>query len=163
MFQGLRPTAPIYILYKADPRIAVGEVVSVSNPVPQYTAMAYQGGIKANVDVKARIAGEVIDLQQLPADATIADFGNAGMVVSESKDAIINEIDGFRKTSQRVLDEVDRHKYIVEQCDIMLAELNPQLKKEAEQSAEIENIKHEMTAIKAMLEQALGHNSKKEE
>ena len=88
MFQGLRPAAPIYILYKAEPRIAVGEVVSVSNPVPQYSATAYQNGMvmppKAYVDIKIRIADEMVDLQRLPADATIADFGNSGMVVSES-------------------------------------------------------------------------------
>ena len=174
MFQGLRPAAPIYILYKAEPRIAVGEVVSVSNPVPQYSATAYQNGMvmppKAYVDIKIRIADEVVDLQRLPADATIADFGNSGMVVSESKDAIANEIYGFKKASQRALEEVERHKHIVTQCDVMLAELNPQLKKEAEQTAEIENLKRGMADLqdtlvdlKGMLAKALNRSVKKEE
>lgn len=170
MFQGLRPAAPIYILYKAEPRVAIGEVVSVSNPIPQYAASPYQSGIKSYVDIKIRVADEVVDLQKLPADASIADFGNSGMVISESRDAIVNEIDGFKKASQRALEEVDRHKHIVTQCDVMLAELNPQLKREAEQTAEIENLKRGMADLqdtlvdlKGMLTKALNRSVKKEE
>lgn len=168
MFQGLRPAAPIYLLYKAEPRIVIGEVVSVSNPMPQFNS-TYQNGVlmppKAYVDIKVRIADETVDLQKLPADASIADFGN-GMVVSESRDAIANEINGFKMSSQRALDEMERHKHVVSQCDMMLSELNPQLKKEAEQSAEIENLKQGMAELqgsladlKGMLAEALRHGS----
>lgn len=174
MFQGLRTASPIYILYKSEPRVSVAEVVSVSNPVPQFSTSTYQNGMlmppKSFVDIRARMGDENLDLQKLPADSSIADFGNTGMVVSESRDAIINEIVGLQKSSQRVLDEVDHHQHIVTECDKMLAELNPQLRKEAEQSAEIENLKKGMEDLsttledlKGMLSQALGHSSKNEQ
>lgn len=173
MFQGLRGSAPLYILYKSVPKIVVGEVVSVSNPVPQFGNITYQSGTlvppKNVVDVKVMVDGEVMDFQKLPADASIADFGVNGIVVSESRDAIINEISGFKKVSEKALADVERHQTIVAECDKMLATLNPQLQREAEQAEEIENLKRgmadlrgDMSDIKGMLSQALGRGSNTE-
>lgn len=165
MFQGLRAGSPIYLLSKSEPKIEIAEVISVGNPVPQYGANFQTGNFfqpKNTVDVKARVGEQVIDLQKLPAELDIADFGTSGMVVSESREAIINEIDGFKKLSVRALEGIDKHKHIVEECDKMLAALNPQIKKDAEQAEEIEKLKSgmnnlmdDMTDIKAMLAKAL--------
>lgn len=174
MFQGLRVGSPIFILSKNEPKIDIAEVVSVGNPTPQYNAATFQGGNflppKNTVDIKARIGEQVIDLQKLPADVSIADFGTSGMVVSESRDAILSEIDGFKKLSLRALEDVDRHKHIVVECDNMLASLNPQIRKEAEQAEEIANLKRgmadlrdDMTDIKGMLTKALNRSSSKKD
>lgn len=171
MFQGLRESSPFYILYKADPRLVVGEVVSVSNPVPQFGNIPYQAGSilppKSYVDVKVSVGSETMDFQKLPADAVIADFGANNVVVSESKDAILNEIMGFRKVSEKALSETEHHKHVVTECDKMLMDLNPQIRKEAEQAEEIDNLKKGledlrgcMVDLKGMLSQALGRNSK---
>lgn len=160
MFQGIRNSSPIYILHKTEPRLEVGEVVSVSNPLTQYGATAFPAGFGSRtVDIKVRINETVHDFKGLPAEASIADSG-AGMVVSESKDAILNEIDGFSKNSERALAEVEHHRAVVEECRKMREALNPQLKKEAEQALEIESLKRGMAEIKSMIE-ALGHSQSK--
>lgn len=174
MFQGLRVGSPIFLLSKSEPKIDIAEVVSVGNPTPQYNAASFQNGNfmppTNTVDVKVRIGEQVIDLQKLPAEQSIADFGTAGMVVSENRDAIINEIDAFKKLSLRALEDVDRHKHVVKECDVMLASLNPHLKKEAEQAEEIANLKQgmadlrdDMTDIKGMLTKALNRGSSKKD
>lgn len=172
MLSGLRQGAPIYVLYKNDLKVAVGEVVSVSNPVPQF-GTTYSAGMltqpKSTVDVRARIGTETVDFQKLPAEQTIADFGTNGVVISESKDAILNEIDAYKKVSERALADVDRHRKTVAACDAMLADLNPQIKREAEQSAEIEslkqgmaNLRDDLTDIKALLSKALNRKNKED-
>ena len=99
MFSNLRIGTPLYILHKQDPKLEIGEVTFVSQPAPQF-GTTYTSGYpmpapKMLVDVKIKSpGGEVVDLQKLPADLSIADFGN-GMVVSESRDAIYNEIDAI--------------------------------------------------------------------
>lgn len=174
MFQGLRVGSPIYLLSKSEPKIDIAEVVSVGNPTAQYNTASFQNGSFVppvnTVDIKVRIGEQVIDLQKMPAEQSIADFGSAGMVVSESRDAIINEIDAFKKLSLRALEDVDKHKHIVSECDNMLASLNPHLKKEAEQAEEIANLKRgmadlrdDMTDIKGMLTKALRGSSKTKE
>lgn len=114
---------------------------------------------KMLVDVKIKSSSGEVELQKLPADLTIADFGN-GMVISESKDAILNEIDTLRKSSVRVIESVDMHKNIVEKCDGLLAELNPQIKQEMERTKEFDTLKEEVGGIKTDLVELKGMLSK---
>ena len=172
MLSGLRQGTPIYVLYKNELKVAVGEVVSVSNPVPQF-GTTYTAGVlappKMTVDVKVRIDGETVDFQKLPADQTIADFGPNGVVVSESKDAILNEIDGFKKLSERALADIPKHQQIVKGCEQMLCDLNPQIRKDNEQAQEILNLKQGMSElrddladIKALLSKSINRKTKDE-
>lgn len=159
MFQTLRQGATVYILYKNDiPRIEYAEVVSVGLPTPQFNATNYQQNgqylqPKNVVDLKVNVGGQLIDLQKLPADSTIADFGNNGMVVSMSKDAILTEISTLRNNSQRVVESIDKHKKNIEYCDKLIEELNPEVKKEAERREEIDNLKNEISGLKDLLSQ----------
>lgn len=148
MLSGLRQGAPFYVLYKNELKVAVGEVVSVSNPVPQFNA-GILAQPKTTVDVRVRIGADTVDFQKLPSDQSIADFGGNGIVVSESRDAIMNEIDAYRKMSERALSETDRHRKIVAACGDMMAELNPQIRKEAEQATEIQNLKQAVSGMRS--------------
>lgn len=172
MFQGLRANAPIYILHKNEPRIEVGEVISVSNAMPQFSSATYQGGIlvppKNYVDVKVNVGGSEIELQKLPADLSIADFGTSGMVVSESADAMIPEVEGLQKISTKALEDVEHHKKVLAECESIMATLNPRIRKEAEQAAEIEGLKRSVTDlrdslsdIRGLIVKALGHGGHK--
>ena len=172
MLSALRQGTPIYVLYKNELRVAVGEVVSVSTPVPQF-GTTYTAGIlaqpKMTVDIKVRFGSDTVDFQKLPSDQTIADFGPNGIVISESRDAILNEIDGFKKLSERALADRPRHEQIVEACSRMQAELNPAIKREAEQADEIARLKKGMAEltdsmedIKGMLAKALKSKAKED-
>lgn len=166
MFQNLRVGSPLYILYKNEPRLAIGEVVSVGTPMPQF-GMNYQNGMlsqpRNTVDVKANINGEEVTLQKLPCDLVIADFGSTGMVVSESKEAILSEIESFRGINAKALNDMPKFQHNVEECDKMSAQLNPHIAKEVEQAKEIESLKADISDMKAMLSKALGALKKKEE
>lgn len=163
MFSNLRPSAPIYVLHKSEPKVQIGEIVSVGSAYPQYTA-TYQAGLlqpqKMVVDLKVKVGSETIDLQKMPADMTIADFGTDGMVVSESRDAILNEVVALQKSSQSMLDSMEHHKQVVTKCHQLIEELNPQAKVEAEQRRDIESLKTQMANIEGMLSQLLGTNKK---
>ena len=97
---------------------------------------------------------------------SIADYGN-GLVVSENREAILNEISVLKNNSQRVIDSVDQHKELVRKCDELLEELNPQIRKEAERSREMESIskrvgglESSMKRIEEMLSRSLEHKTK---
>ena len=171
MFQSLRIGTPLYVLHKNEPRVETGEVIYVSNPTPQF-GQTYQMGIpigqSPTVDVKIKVAGKdnPIEIKQLPATLTIADYGN-GMVISENRDAILNEISVLKGNSQRVIDSIEQHKEVVRKCDTLLEELNPQIRQEAERSREIENLssrvgglENSMEDIKELLIRSLGNKSK---
>ena len=144
MFQSLRIGAPLYILHKHEPRLEQGEILFISNPVPQF-GQSFTTGIltppPTTVDINIKVEGKEkpIEIKQLPASQSIADYGN-GMVISESKEAISNEIVAVKTNSIRILDSVDNHKSMIQKCDTLLEDLNPQLRKEAERGRELESL-----------------------
>lgn len=162
MFQNLRAGSPLFILHKTEPKLVIGEVSNVSLPVPQM-GQTFQAGVysqpKTTVDVKVKVNGEIIDYQRLPSDMNIADFGNTGMVISESKDCILNEIQLLKKNSEEIIGSVEHHKSIVEQCNIMIEDLNPEAKKDAERGKEIDSMRSEIQEMKKMLAQVLKSKS----
>ena len=163
MFSNLRIGTPLYVLHKDEPQLEVGEVTFVSQPTPQF-GTTYNAGYpmpapKMLVDVKIKSANGDVELQKLPAELSIADFGN-GMVISESRDAICNEVDTMRKASIRVIESVEQHKGIVEKCDALLAELNPQIKQEVERTKEFDSLKQEVGGLKENLLELKGMLSK---
>ena len=166
MFQNLRQGNSIYILNKVG-RISVNvaEVISIGALTPQFSANYQPNGNfappKNVIDVKVAYDGKTIDLQRLPADCAIADFGENGMVVSTSKEAILSELSTLKNNSQRVLDSVDKHKENIEVCDKLIEELNPERRKEKELNKEISNLKTEISGLKDALAQFI--NLKKTE
>lgn len=166
MFQTLRIGTPLYVLRKNEPKLEMGEVTFVSQPVNQFGQPVYGGTQPATVDIKIQIADKQMDLQKLPATFTIADCGN-GIVVSESRDAISNEINILRQNSQRILESTEQHKAIVQRCNELLAEINPQVKQEAERAKEIESLsqrvgglENSLADIKGLLIQSLNGKTK---
>lgn len=161
MFQTLRKGQSIYVLYRNEPRIEIGEVESVGIPTPQLSAAPYtqyQPTMQRNcIDIKVRINEQVIDLQKLPADGIVADFGTGGMVVSESKDAILQEIELMRTNSQKILDSIDLHKKNVERCTRLIEDLNPHLKQEAELRKQVESLTNELVSVKNQLSEVLNN------
>jgi hypothetical protein len=163
MFSNLRIGTPLYVLHKNEPQLEIGEVTYISQPSPQFVT-AYNAGMqmpttKMLVDVKIKTANGDVELQKLPADMSIADFGN-GMVISESRDAILNEIDTLRKSSVRIIESIEHHKAMVDKCDTLLAELNPQIKQDAERTKEFDSLKQEVSGIKGDLVELKGMLSK---
>lgn len=163
MFQSLRIGAPLYVLHKNELKIEQGTVTFVSQPVNQFGQVVYNNSQPANVNIQIQVQDQQlpIDLKNIPATLTIADCGN-NRVVSESKDAIITEISILKNNSLKVLNSIEQHKEIVQKCDLLLQELNPQVKIEAERSQEIAGLKSEvngmkddMTEIKGMLTKLL--------
>jgi hypothetical protein len=163
MFSNLRIGTPLYVLHRNDPKLEVGEVIFVSQPTPQL-GTTYNAGYpmptpKMLVDVKIKTANGDVELQKLPAELSIADFSN-GMVISESKDAILNEVDVIRKNRVHIIESVEQHKCIVEKCDVLLAELNPQIRQEAERTKEFDSLKQEVGGLKGDLAELKGMLSK---
>lgn len=151
MLYGLRQGSNLFVLYKGEPRVETLEVVSVSNPVPQfptYSAGSPLAQPSRIVDIVARRGNEQVKFEKVPADVPIADFGpNSGIVLSESKDAIITEIDALKKSSERALADVKRHQKVVSECDKMLKELNPALEREAENMARLDNLEQRLEGL----------------
>ena len=165
MFSGLRQNSIFYVLDKTkEPDLKIGQVVSVSNPQPKFPA--YQPGqfsaqpMETTVDVRVKLPDGEADFKQLPSNAQIANTGN--VVVSESREAMLSEVEAMLRTSREVLDSRDYHERVVSQCERIMGVLNPQIAKEQAQEAKITHLESKvcgmentLSSIESMLQKAL--------
>ena len=169
MLSGLRAGTPVYILYKNEPRFAVGKVSQVSN---QYPNLGYQQplipGNNLAVNISVEVDGKLESYERIPLNSSIAEFPEKGVIISETRDGIVNEVNAIRSASVTALQQVEMHKNVIASCDKLLFELNPQLKKDQEQAKEIATLKDQIAgmsdqiaALTGMLSKSLG--KKKEE
>lgn len=150
MFSNLRPSSQLYILHKdSTPYIEVGQVVSVSQPMPRYQTNNFMAPQELVVDVVVSINGNNITLQKLPANLDVADQGstNGSLFISTSRESMNTEITSLRQKSQDIINSVDYHKKIVQDCEVLLQRLNPEFAEQKQQKQEIDNLKAQMSEM----------------
>ena len=158
MFQGLRTNSLFYVLDKGEnPNLRIGQVVSVSNPQTKYPT--FNNGftpqpIETVVDVRVKLGDEEVDFKQLPANGQIANDKN--LVVSDNKDAMSAEVDAMLRQSKAILESVDYNKRVVESCEGMLQQLNPQIAKEKEQTEKINKLEGKVSGIEGKIDKMMG-------
>ena len=158
MFQGLRTNSLFYVLDKGEnPNLQIGQVVSVSNPQTKYPT--FNNGFTPHpmetvVDVKVKLGDEEVDFKQLPANGQIANDKN--LVVSDNKDVMSAEVDAMLRQSKAILDSVDYNKRVVESCEGMLQQLNPQIAKEKEQAEKINKLEGKVSGIEGKIDKMMG-------
>lgn len=157
MFQGLSQGATVYILYKNDPRIEKGQVVSVNTHLPQYNPSQPQAMLGGMVtDLTVTVGSETIPFAGLPATASVANFADRGLFLSENQALVVNEVTAMRDNSQRIVDSYEAHKTLRDKCDTLLLSLNPEKQKELRNAQEMADLKGELAELKRMLSAALG-------
>lgn len=157
MFQSLRPNNPVFVLHKDGvPKIRKGVVVSVT-PSPKQPYQIPMMGMPAPelVDIVARFGDETMTFEKLPATAIIADFGGTGntmehLVISDNRDSMSSEVMSLKQRNVEALNNVDFYKSVIEGCDTILMDLNPDFAEKQAQQAEINNLKNQMDELMRM-------------
>lgn len=153
MFSALRQSGRVYILTKGDtPALKTGVVQSVTSPVTKFGTQLMPGQFQQDtvIDLTVKVGDELLTFKQLPSASVIASSGN--MVVSESRDAMVAEVENMMRTSKEVLESVDYHRNALEACESIMCSLNPRLAEEKEQKVKIETLERKIGGIEASLE-----------
>ena len=112
MFSTLRKGASVYILDRtSEPEVKIGYVDNVTLPRPIYPtynpAVSLGTNMQRVVDITVRVDDDKKEFC-VPADLSIHTYGD--YTLSESKEAMISEVDSLMKNSQDILDSVDKEK-----------------------------------------------------
>lgn len=167
MFSNLRTNSQMYILHRdATPYVEIGQVVSVSQPRPRYQATNYIAPQEQVVDVVVGVNGNNITLQNLPANLDVADQGtiNGSLFISTSRDAMNTEINSMRQKSLDIINSVEHHKKVIQDCELLLQRLNPEFAEQKQQKQEIDMLKTQvsemMNGMKELMAQLKKENPK---
>ena len=117
------------------------------------------------VDAVVRINGNDITLQKLPANLDVADQGtaNGALVITTSREAMNAEVDSMRQKSISILNSVDYHKKIVQDCEVLLQRLNPEFAEQKQQKQEIDMLKSQMSEMMSSMKELMAQLKSKED
>lgn len=163
MFQGLSQGATIPVLYKNIPRVADGRVISVNTHMPTFNPQQPMAMMNGPVtDLTVQVGNETIPFAGLPANGVVANFPDRGYFIATDRSAIIREVEAMASASRQILDSVPAHQKMVQDCENLLIELNPEKKKDAEQAKELSDLRGQVAELKQLLLAIRGTDKKEE-
>lgn len=101
------------------------------------------------VDVTIKLGNDKKEFVGLPSNEAIHSYGD--YVVSETREAMISEVDSLLQNSKTVLASIDTHKKMVESCERILKELNPVYAKEQERDTAIDDLTNKVNNMQGVL------------
>lgn len=162
MFQSLSQGAFLSILYKNEPRVVDGKVISVNTHMPAYNPNQPMAMLNGPVtDITVQVGDTTIPFVGLPANGMIANFPEKGMFIATDKSAILREVESMASASRQVLEQIPAHEKIVKDCEELLLQLQPDRKKEVQQAQEIESLKTQLQSMNGKFDQLVGMLSAK--
>lgn len=156
LFSQLRLNSPIYILHKdATPFVEVGQVTNVTAPMPNISAIPTIGQpMLYTVDVTVNVGGQSVQYQKMPSNNEVADFASNGNIfISCTREGVNTEVQAMRQRSADVLSSVTYHKNMVEVCDKMIAQLNPEMAEKAQQQQEIASLREQINSLTGLIQE----------
>jgi len=163
MLSNLRPGVPVFALYKNELRFATGKVSQISNqypPQPNFQQPFNPAMATPLVDLTVEFDGKTETFPRIPISSSVAEFTDRGVIISETRDGIVNEVNVIRGASQSALEQIDAHKRVIAACDQLLLDLNPQMKREQEQAGRIASLEKQLSGMSEQIAALTGMLSK---
>ena len=150
MFSTLRQNSPIYVLDKKDSPVLKKGIIETVSPQRSRTGSFYGQPMDMIVDIRVNIDGTSQEFKNIPASLSIANDGN--IVISETKEAMSTEVDSMLSISKQILESVDYHKDVIDKCEQILKDLNPQFAKDKLQEEKINSLESRIGGVENTLE-----------
>jgi hypothetical protein len=120
-------------------------------------------------DITLEMDGKTELFQRIPINSSIAEFPEKGIIISETRDGVINEVGAIRGDAVSNLEKRSFYEQTVTNCDQILMEINPELKREQEQATKIAGLENkiaemseQIAAMSGLLSKSLGKKTKED-
>lgn len=146
MFQSLKEKSVLYLLENSfKPQLKIAEVVNVKYP---QSVGGQFGNICNEMNIVVRAEdGSVVNLESVPCFENIFTSKDQSLTVCDSRDVMAAHVAALNSECKR---KIEAHEYNVSASaayDDIEMRLNPQLAKEQERDAEINNLNRRMESI----------------
>jgi hypothetical protein len=107
-------------------------------------------------DITVQVGGDTIPFAGLPANGVVANFPDKGIFISTDKSAVLRELDSTVASLKQDLEAVPAKEKLLQGYEALRLDLNPGMKKDAQQEREMTELKSEVTEMKSLLRELLG-------
>ena len=141
--------AVLFILNRKEPSVTQATVLNVSQPhvskaAASNPALAMQGFV---VDLTLSMGSDTTTIE-FPVNSASANYPEKAWFISNDRLAVTREIESMANMSRQILSQVPMHQKMVNGCDALLLQLNPEKQKEAAQEQEIAALKAQIEEMK---------------
>lgn len=149
LFKDLKIGYQVYILHKGDDiKVEVGKVTAVSPPRFPQTQGNFQT-MQMVIDVTIEENGES-RTYTTPDSLSVTYAGNE-LVIATEREGILKEVETIKAHNEDELAKVTTRRAVVEQCERVLTEWNPQFKEKRETEERFSKLETSMADLKGML------------
>lgn len=155
MFSALNQGSLIHVLDKTDGiKYKIGEVVGVSQPKfnPQFNPNQSN---QTFVDIKIKLDGNVVEFNSIPSNFSIITYDNGKLVLSETKQGLQTEVENTLQNSRQIVDNLDKYKTTIVECESILKGLNPQFAKDKERDERIDSLNSKVDNMESKLDKLI--------
>ena len=152
MFQSLTQGGTISILYRNIPRVADGKILSVNTHMPQFNPQQQMALMNGPVtDITVQVGNETIPFQGLPASGVVANFPDKNLFIAIDRSAVLREIDTATSSLEQDLASVAAKQNLLDGYRQLRLELDPAMRREAQQAEEMSALRSEFAEMKKLL------------
>lgn len=156
MFSNLSAGSILYVLdTKNNLKLSTGQISSISIPRPKTTTFnpgaMYPQLPETVIDIVATVDGEKREFKQVPSNNSIANFGSDAFILADSRESMLSQVNTMMQNSKSIIDSVDKHKAILNDCKKILITLNPSLAAEAQRDSAISNLQSQVNVLTEQL------------
>lgn len=101
-------------------------------------AVSFGTNMQTVVDITVKVGDDRVIYECVPSQLVI--HTNGDTTISESREAMIQEVDNMLQNSKTILDSVDKHKTNITACENILKELNPVYARESQRDDAIDEL-----------------------
>lgn len=121
MFSNLSTGSVLYVLETKDNyKLNSGQIDSISNIRTRYSTfpnLNYMQNSEMVMDITATINGEKKEYKQIPTNLSIANFGDLGLILADSKDSMLGYINTTYQNSKSIVDNIEKYKITMANCE----------------------------------------------
>lgn len=147
-FKDLQKSYQVYLLYKGEKiKHKMGTVISVANPrfqPLQPGQLSYQQPQEKIVDLEISVDGVnqiFVVRENMTAEV------RSDITLSCDKEPIMNEINAIMRNSNEILNSIDKHKGILEDCEAIVKDLNPAMAMDKDREERISNLENSVKGM----------------
>ena len=152
MFQSLTQGSSVSILYRNEPRIVTGKVLSANTHIPTYIPnqpMSVFNGLVT--DITVQVGNDTIPFAGLPSNGVVANFQDKGLFLSTDPSAVFREVDNAVAALEQDLQTVPAKEKLLEGYKTLRTEANPEARRDAAREKEMADMRGELSDLKRML------------
>ena len=161
MFSALRQGSVVYILEKNNGlTCTTGQVISASSPQFTNSSFPNMQNLAGVINIKVDVGNGTRDFGNLPANGNIEHYDNGKTIVSESREAIVNEVEIIIQNANNIIENIDNTKKLKADGEEILKNLNPIYAKEKAREEEIVELRDHIKGVDNKLDKLIAALSK---